>query len=107
MFRDFLFFCKYFYQAVWATRTVLLVLPLLITLGGLILYLEEGKPFFDMLYLSFITAWTVGYGDLAPTTPLAKFTAVIIGFIGLIFIGLCVAIATIAVKKILEDKETK
>lgn len=71
---------------------ILLFLTLLIVLMGQIVGKEEGWSKADALYFSFITASTVGYGDLRPTTPLSKVLAVSIGFVGVIFTGIVTAI---------------
>ncbi len=71
---------------------ILIFLTLLIVLMGQIVGKEEGWSKADALYFSFITASTVGYGDLRPTTPLSKVLAVSIGFVGVIFTGIVTAI---------------
>ena len=71
---------------------ILVFLTLLIVLMGQIVGKEEGWSKADALYFSFITATTVGYGDLRPTKPLSKVLAVTIGFVGVIFTGIVTAI---------------
>ncbi len=71
---------------------ILIFLTLLIVLMGQIVGKEEGWSKADALYFSFITATTVGYGDLRPTKPLSKVLAVTIGFVGVIFTGIVTAI---------------
>ncbi|MCF6357508.1 MAG: ion channel [Draconibacterium sp.] len=45
--------------------------------------LSEGvTKFSDLIYFSFITVLSVGYGDISPITPLAKKAAVLIGLLG-------------------------
>ena len=53
----------------------------------------EGWSLFDSLYHAFINATTVGYGDFRPADKRAKFLAVMLAIIGLIFTGMVVAIA--------------
>jgi len=45
----------------------------------------------DGLWLAFVTAATVGYGDLVPTTPAARVLAVIIVVIGVAFLSMVTA----------------
>lgn len=79
--------------------TMAKVMPLFIGLGGLIALLalvvghREGWSRSDSLYFGFITALTVGYGDLRPTTGRSKFLAIVIAVIGLITTGILVAVA--------------
>ncbi len=73
--------------------------PLFIGLGTIISLLsiwaghKEGWTLSDSLYFGFITALTVGYGDLRPTLGATKIIAIIIGVVGLITSGILVAIA--------------
>lgn len=41
---------------------------------------NNGIPYLDLLYFSFVTFTTLGYGDILPLTYLAKFSAVIESF---------------------------
>ncbi|MDZ7581729.1 MAG: potassium channel family protein [Deltaproteobacteria bacterium] len=74
---------------------MLLVLMMLL---GLITGIREGWTIFDSLYFAFVTAFTIGYGDLAPTYHLKKILAVVIGLIGFLFRGVLVAIAVESVQ---------
>lgn len=73
--------------------------PLFIGLGTIISLLsiwagnKEGWTLSDSLYFGFITALTVGYGDLRPTLGATKIIAIVIGVFGLITSGILVAIA--------------
>jgi voltage-gated potassium channel len=79
------------------------MLPLFTGLGVIISALSiwigrrEGWSIADSLYFGFITALTVGYGDLRPTLRLNKFIAVVIALFGLITSGILVAVAVEAV----------
>lgn len=97
--REFLRFSYHFGNLFWKTRGVLVCLFLLIVLGGWIIFLLEPISFGQSVYLAFITAFTIGYGDLTPDTAWAQFTAVVIGYIGLVFMGLTVAVASLALKR--------
>ena len=63
---------------------ILFLVALVIILGQWVSYIEKWKKF-DGLYWSFITATTVGYGDIRPLKKLSRVLAVIIAIIGLIF----------------------
>ena len=45
----------------------------------------------ETLYFCAITALTIGYGDVVPTTALGRIDAVLLGLIGVVFTGLIVA----------------
>lgn len=75
----------------------------LVMILGQIVGRMEGWTRFDALYWSFITAFTVGYGDIRPTLKPAKVLSIIIALLGILFTGLLVAMtvnaATIAFNK--------
>jgi Ion channel len=78
---------------VWLTLPVLLTLALAITLLGQFAGRSEGWQRFDSFYWAFITATTVGYGDLRPTRVVPRLIAILIGLLGLTFTGIVIAIA--------------
>ena len=79
-----------------------------IFLGALGMYLIEQKSFADSLWWSFVTATTVGYGDISPTTPIARIIAVILMITGISFIGMLTGtIATYFIRKPIEDHSYK
>lgn len=63
--------------------------------------------FGNSLYFSFITAFTIGYGDITPHTTIGKFTSIIAGLTGIIYAGLIVAISVKALSKALEAENKK
>ena len=54
---------------------------------------RESWSRFDSFYWSFITATTVGYGDIRPLHKLSKTISVLIALTGMIFTGIIVALA--------------
>ncbi|RYZ30829.1 MAG: ion transporter, partial [Chitinophagaceae bacterium] len=77
---------------------MLVVLSVVIILGS-IMYLVEGtKNGFnsipESIYWAIVTITTVGYGDIAPVTPLGKFIASLIMFIGYGIIAVPTGIVT-------------
>lgn len=77
--------------------------PLLISIALLIIFLAhvvgrlESWDRLDAIYWGFITATTVGYGDIRPMGRLAKALSVLIALVGMIFTGIMVALAVRAV----------
>ena len=65
---------------------MLVVLTLVIILGSIMYLVEKGENGFisipDSIYWAIVTITTVGYGDISPVTPLGKFIASIMMFIG-------------------------
>ncbi len=72
----------------------------MVALGIAIAYLE-GWTIGDGIYFSFVTALTIGYGDLTAKGPVSRFFAVLIGFHGVIFTGVIVAIAVYSLRTVL------
>ncbi len=82
-----------FVKSIWYGAPLLILFGSLICLLGLWTGRQEGWNRGDALYYAFITATTVGYGDLRPTKRKTKCIAVAIAFCGLLFTGIIVAIA--------------
>ena len=86
-------FIKIFLYGLEQALPILAFMALLVVLLGQIVGLRESWGRFDALYWSFITATTVGYGDIRPTQKLSKVLSVLIAYVGLIFTGITVALA--------------
>ncbi|PYX40186.1 MAG: two pore domain potassium channel family protein [Acidobacteria bacterium] len=86
-------FLKQFCLGLWLTLPLLMSLALAITLLGQAVGKQEGWSHFDSVYWSFITATTVGYGDVHPIKNKSKVTAIIIAFLGLTLTGILIAVA--------------
>jgi voltage-gated potassium channel len=86
-------FLKQFCIGLWLTLPLLLSLALAVTLLGQVVGKQEGWSRFDSFYWSFITATTVGYGDVRPVKRKSKIVAVIIAFLGLTLSGIVIAVA--------------
>ena len=64
-----------------------------VTVLGQIVGKTEGWSPFDSFYWSFITATTVGYGDVRPTKKWARILAIVIALVGLTLTGILIAVA--------------
>lgn len=85
-------FTRLFFWAIYLTAPLLIFLGLVIVGLGQVVSSIERWDRFDGLYWSFITAITVGYGDLALTRKVSKMLAVIIAFAGIMFTGIIIAV---------------
>ena len=86
-------FLKGFATGLWLTSPLLLSLVMAICLLGRSVGKKEGWSLLDTFYWSFITATTVGYGDLRPAHRRSKIVAIFIAFLGLILSGIVIAVA--------------
>ena len=86
-------FLKEFVFGLWLTLPLLVSLAAAIALVGQIVGKKEGWLPFETLYWSFITATTVGYGDIRPAKKSGRILAILIALIGLTMTGILVAVA--------------
>lgn len=93
-------FLRFFAHYLHVVRAIIGFLIVLILLASTLIWWVEPISFGHALYFSCITALSVGYGDIVPVTMLGKILSVITGFIGLVTIGLVVAIATLSLRSV-------
>ncbi len=86
-------FATRFLLGLYLSAPVLLLLVISVIVLGLFVGRRESWAPVDALYWSFITASTVGYGDIRPRRRLSKLLSIVVAFVGLIFTGIVVAIA--------------
>ena len=60
---------------------------------GLLVGFIEGWSVSDSIYFAFVSGLTIGYGDLAPKTFVARVLAIMIGIAGVLFTALVAAVA--------------
>ncbi len=77
-------------------RASILWLVVLLLAGMVFYHFVEGWSWLDALYFCVITLATVGYGDLAPTTPEAKIFTMVYLFLG---ISIFVSVVSMLVKE--------
>ena len=87
-------FVRTFVHCALHVREVIVSLLLLIVLGGVAISHVEGIKLGDAIYFAFVTGLSIGYGDISPETAIGKMVSVAIGLVGMLFVGVTVAIAT-------------
>lgn len=80
----------------------LAALALVIVACGVAMAKADGMSVEDGIYLAFITAFTVGFGDITPRSRTTRFVSVILAFVGLILVGIVVAVAVHALDVAIE-----
>ena len=104
-FRSSLVFLRHVLGLIRFIWPIFLTLLMLITSLGIITGFIEGWTFGDAFYYAFITAFTIGYGDMAPTHPMTKMVSLLIGLLGFLFTGILVAVAVESLKSTIRGKE--
>ena len=64
---------------------------MIVILGQIVRRIETWTVF-DGLYWSFVTALTVGYGDIRPLKKRSKALSVVIAILGMMFTGIIIAV---------------
>ena len=82
----------------------ILLLVLFIDPNAYIYDQGNAKGFHSLLYYSYVTITTIGYGDITPVSPLARTFSVLLGITGQLY--LAILIATL-VGKYLSDPDKK
>jgi len=85
-------FLKILFWGIYLIAPILLLLGLVIVTLGLVVGRIESWTKFDALYWAFITALTVGYGDIRPKKKSSRILSTMIAIIGIMFAGIVVAI---------------
>lgn len=105
--KTFLVFSTQFLRCLVQVRGVIIGLLLLILGGSVLVSFVENISLGESIYFSFITALTVGYGDLTPATPIGRFLSICIGVIGMIFFGVIIGISTRIIIRQMHPEEFK
>jgi len=86
-------FIKLFFYGLGLASPLLVSLLFFIIVLGQIVGARESWNRFDAIYWAFITATTVGYGDIRPKAPASKALSILIALTGMILTGIMVALA--------------
>lgn len=92
--KEFFLFARHLLRLLHFIRGVMLVLLAALLACTAAMAFAEGWTLGKALYFTMITGMTVGYGDIVPTTGLGRTISVVIAMIGIVYVGIVVAIAT-------------
>lgn len=105
MIRDLRHFLHHMFGALYLLRGAMLMFLVLLLACAIAVAIAEGMSFGDSMYFVLITATTVGYGDIVPTTMWGRVASLAAGMLGLLAFGLIVAINTRAVREMVRDRD--
>lgn len=97
-------FVSHLFRYVLYVREVIIGLLSLLILGGVLISKLENIPLGQGIYFAFITGLSIGYGDISPKTGWGCVVSVGIGMIGMIFVGMTVAVATRALADVTRER---
>ena len=88
------------FQVIFSSVVILLI-------GGALFYRwAEHWSFLDALYFCMMTITTIGYGDLAPSTPASKIFTIAYSFLGIgMFVVLAARIASTVINYRIDKRE--
>jgi voltage-gated potassium channel len=72
---------------------VFLTFGLVIFVSGCLIALFDKVKLEESVYFAFITAFTVGLGDITPESRGARIVTILLAFLGLVIMGVLIAIA--------------
>ncbi|NJE62209.1 potassium channel family protein [Thermococcus sp. 21S7] len=101
-------FLHEFLKVLYYVKSILLGLFTLIVTFGVVLAFQESLKIGNGIYFAFISAFTVGYGDITPTTPISKLLcAFVLPILGMIMTGIMVAAAMQAISRLYQERGKK
>ena len=103
--RAFLPFIRHFFHNAYRVRGVLVGLIGSLVLGGVVISQVEQIELGKAIYFAFITGMSVGYGDITPATGFGCLITVLIGMVGILFVGLTAAIATRSLSDLVQQEK--
>ena len=103
MIRDFQRFVRHLFHAVYVVRGPILAFFLLLVACAIVVVIAEGMSFGNAIYFILITALTVGYGDIVPTTMWGRIASLTAGVIGYLLFGVVVAVNTRALRESIRE----
>ncbi len=97
-----------FIKVIYVVRKIVITLFIFIIVMGILLAFLEGLSIWNGIYFAFVTALTLGYGDIVPHTGIGKFIcAIVLPITGMLLTGIMVAAAIAAINRGLEEEMKK
>lgn len=90
-------FINIFVRMAWHIRGVFFANLALIIVGAGVIAGVEKIPIAEAVYFALITGLSIGYGDVVATTTFGRIISVLLGFLGILFTGLVIAVLVHAV----------
>ena len=102
--QDFIIFNRHLLRMLHFLRGTFLALLLVLLALALITAKADNLALTDALYFVCITGLTIGYGDITPNSGITQAISVLTGVVGVIFVGLLVAVSVRALEYAAEEK---
>ena len=85
-------FIKIFLWGIYLMSPILIMMTLIVSAMGYVVGRIEGWTKLNSFYWAFITALTIGYGDIRPLKKASKIISIFLGSQGIMLTGILVAI---------------
>ena len=81
------------WQLITELAGLFLALAVLVVLAGMLIAKFDKISLEDGIYFAFITALTVGFGDIIPKSRVTRVISIILALLGLVLVGILVAVS--------------
>ena len=92
-----------FFSLLWAAKNLLFFCLIVISGGAVVFHFDGLKnstgSWEDSVYAAFTTSLTIGYGDLIPAGRYGRITAIRLGIVGMILVGIVVGASIKALER--------
>ncbi len=95
-------FLRTYWTAIVALSPLLLAFLAVIIVAGLVIGRFEKWQRLDAIYFAFVTATTLGYGDMRPAHHVSRLIAIFIALTGILLTGVLVSICVYSVGEAME-----
>lgn len=103
--QDLLCFLRHLASTIHFIRHIIAAFLLLLLLCAIAVTFAEGLSFARAVYFVLITALTIGYGDITPTSTWGQIVSVVAGVIGVLGTGIVIAVTVRALSDAFKELE--